>query len=330
MQMSSNRPLVSIGLPVYNGDDFLSAAIESLLGQTFGDFELLISDNASTDDTEAICRSYAAQDQRIRYYRNEQNCGPAENFNNVARHARGTYFKWAAHDDVCAPTFLARCVEVLDRDPSVVLAYTATQIIDEGGHLLRQDDYTLNTDAPAPPVRFESLINANHKRHTAVEIFGLIRMSALQTTSLIGYYARGDSVLLAQLSLLGRFHKIPESLFFNRNHTTRSVQTRPDTTLRGRSRIAGWIGAGPLPPTEWFDPSTRGKIVFPEWRLLREYAAAVGRAPLQPLERAQCYAYLGGWAIRNVHKLLRDVLIASELSLRPAFERKQTRPQLQP
>ena len=313
--MVRGAPRVSIGMPVYNGAEFLPDALDAILGQTFRDFELVISDNASTDGTEAICRAYAEEDRRIRYHRNEENLGPAENFNRVAERARGIYFKWAAHDDVCAPTFLERCVATLDEDSSVVLAYADTQIIDEAGEVVRHYGYELETGAAAPPARFNSLIGVDHKRHTAVEVFGLIRADALRATSLIGYYARGDSALLAHLSLLGRFYKIPEPLFFNRSHTERSVQTRPDTTLRGRSRIAKRIGVGPLPPTEWFDPSMKGRIAFPEWRLLRAYAATVGQAPLRPQDRAWCYVHLGAWAVRNAHKLLRDALIATELKL---------------
>ena len=327
--MGKEKPRVSIGMPVFNGENFLPEALDALLDQTFGDFELLISDNASTDRTEAICRDYAARDPRIRYYRSEENLGPARNFNLLVERAEGTYFKWAAHDDICAPTFLERSVDVLDQDPSVVLVYADTHIIDENGDVTRHYDYKLETDVPSPAARFGSLINVDHRRHAAIEIFGFIRMSVLQATPLIGYYARGDSTLLARLALFGRFYEIPEPLFFNRNHTDRSVQTRPDMTIRGRSQIGKWIGTGPLPPTEWFDPSTKGKIVFPEWRLLREYAAAINKTPLSPQDRAQCYLYLSGWMVRNLHKLLRDVLIAAELTLRPAPSTKHTRPQLQ-
>src|ERR1051326_2036095 len=112
--MSNQKPRVSIGLPVYNGQQFLEEAINSLLAQTYSDFELIISDNASTDATEQICRAHAAADPRIRYYRNDKNRGPVWNLNRVFELARGELFKWAAHDDVCAPTLVERCVEVLE------------------------------------------------------------------------------------------------------------------------------------------------------------------------------------------------------------------------
>ena len=115
-------PRVTIGLPVYNGQNYLVETLESLLAQTYTDFELVISDNASTDRTEAICRQYAAGDARIRYYRNDENIGASANYNRAFELGRGEYFKWAAHDDLLAPTYLERCVEVLDANPDVVLA----------------------------------------------------------------------------------------------------------------------------------------------------------------------------------------------------------------
>jgi len=138
-------PRMSIGLPVFNGGRFLKDTVDSVLAQTFDDFELIISDNASTDDTEEIARAYAARDQRVRYFRNEANLGAAKNFNRVFELARGEYFKWTAHDDICAPSFLLRCIEVLDRDPSVTLCYTRQIDIDEQGQILGRNPYDLNT-----------------------------------------------------------------------------------------------------------------------------------------------------------------------------------------
>ena len=128
----SVAPLVTIGLPVYNGGQFLATALDSLLGQTFTDFELIISDNASTDTTEEICREYARADARVRYRRSSENRGFTWNANRVVELAAGKFFRWAAHDDACLPTFLERCVETLrSESPSVVLAYPRSKVIDD-------------------------------------------------------------------------------------------------------------------------------------------------------------------------------------------------------
>src|SRR5687768_11197719 len=129
----SAEPRLSIGLPVYNGERYLQGAIESLLSQTFDDFELIICDNASTDRTQSICTAFAARDPRVRYFRNDRNVGAAGNFNLAFRRSRGRYFKWAAHDDLHEPDYLARCVAALDADPSAVLCQTATRVIDPVG-----------------------------------------------------------------------------------------------------------------------------------------------------------------------------------------------------
>src|SRR6267142_6107507 len=128
------QPKVSVGLPVYNGAEFLRAALDSILRQDYRDFELIISDNASTDGTRAICQQYAQGDKRIRYFRNESNGGAAENYRRVFELARGDYFNWATHDDIQLPGFLRRCAEVLDKAPtSVVLVAPRAEIIDAEG-----------------------------------------------------------------------------------------------------------------------------------------------------------------------------------------------------
>lgn len=224
---------VAIGLPVYNGGNFLAAAIESILAQTYGDFDFLISDNASVDDTEEICRAYAKRDARIRYMRRTKNIGAAANHNLLAWMADRPYFKWAAHDDVLAPDFLAACVDVLDRDPTVVLASPGTMLIDDrgvplpdsaelGGMIDRsgvcwpvmpeKNDGLMAGD---PAVRFEAVML---NMFMCVEIFGLMRRSMLLRTSLQGPYCGADKVVLAQMSLLGRFWLGQETLFFRRCH----------------------------------------------------------------------------------------------------------------
>src|SRR5207244_10480282 len=111
---TSKMPRVSIGVPVYNGERYIAETLDSLLAQTFEDFELIISDNASHDRTEGICRAYAAKDSRIRYVRNSTNLGAARNYRLAVELSSGEYFRWANCDDLFAPTSLSRCVEVLD------------------------------------------------------------------------------------------------------------------------------------------------------------------------------------------------------------------------
>src|SRR4051812_10040179 len=167
----SNPPRVTIGVPVYNGEKFIRATVDSLLAQTFTDFELIISDNASTDGTEVISREYAAKDPRIIYVRNPRNLGPAANYNVPLDRARGEFFKWNAADDVCGPDFLKLCVEALDANPDAVIAYPRTKVIDGEGQFVRDYDYELDLNDPRPQVRLGRLARVDHKRHGAHEMF---------------------------------------------------------------------------------------------------------------------------------------------------------------
>ena len=306
-------PRVSIGLPVRNGERYLRAALDSLLAQTFADFEIVIGDNASTDNTQAICREYVARDPaRVRYERRATDVGPAANFNATFAAARGAYFRWHAHDDLCAPRHLERCVTALDADPGAVLAYPRTLIVDERGEPLAEYAYKIGTDAPSPVRRFAELVLVNHRRHRAVEIFGLMRAGALRRTPLQGAYARADSVLLARMAMLGRFVEVPEPLFLSRSHAGQSMQTLPAHLKNGRSRLSRWLGTGPLPPPEWWDASRRGKVNFPEWNLARQYGRAVSESPLNAWARARCEFVMLQWVVWNLPKLARDVIFAVE------------------
>src|ERR1700728_3247447 len=187
----SSTPLVSIGLFLYNGERFLEAAIDSILNQTFKDFELILSDNCSTDRSEEICRRYAAQDSRIRYYRADRNMGAGWNLRNVYFKATGKYFKW-------------------DADDSLVVAHTLTRVIDEQGQFLDNYEWPLRTESPDPVVRFKDLLLNDHMCY---QIFGVMRLSALRTLPPQGSYVNSDGGLLAQLGLIGRFHETPEFLF---------------------------------------------------------------------------------------------------------------------
>jgi glycosyltransferase involved in cell wall biosynthesis len=299
----SSLPRVSIGLPVFNGERFVAEALDSLLAQSFADFEIIISDNASTDATEEICRARAHRDARVHYSRLDANLGAAANFNRVFDAARGQYFKWAAHDDLIAPTWLARSVEVLDEDPSAVLCRSCVSTIDENGVLVRHDDRGLpNVSDERAPVRFRDLVLIDHMCN---DVFGLIRSSALRRTRRLGGYIASDRVLLAELGLLGRFRTIPEPLFFIREHPGRSVNALP---FHQRA--------------SWYDPAGSRGPVFPHWRFYGEYIALVGRADLGRSDRRACYGHLCRWPWTNMNwaRLVSDVAIA----VNPALDRRLT------
>jgi glycosyltransferase involved in cell wall biosynthesis len=262
-------PLVSIGIPVYNGERYLAVAIESVLEQTFSSFELLIADNASTDRTQEICRLYAKRDPRIRYFRHLTNRGAGFNYNFLYHQARGQYFKWLAHDDFIAPTNLAACVEALNADSTLVLAYTHHIDIDENGKPIRTVSRTKG-ESDQISVRFLDLMDS---QYTCEEVFGLIRCSVLGKTPLIRDYADSDRTLLGELSLHGKFREVSQPLFFHRIHAESSVRRFPVS----RERAA------------WFNPNLRGRLVLSAWRQFFHMLGAIARAPMGILDRLACY-----------------------------------------
>ena len=285
----AGEPTVSIGLPVYNGAEFIVETLDSLLHQTYADFELIICDNASDDGTQEICEAYAARDERIQYLRREVNRGAAWNYNRALEAAAGRYFKWASHDDLCAPTYLERCVEVLDRAPeSVVLAYPKTVLINAAGNMLGPYEDGLDLRQLEPHQRLRTLIR-NLVMSNAV--FGLIRIDALRRTRGHGTYISADYILLAELALQGQFWEIPEPLFLRRDHpgTSRRANTGP-------SELAEWFkGAGATQSREFI-------------RLSGEYLRAIDRATeLSPLKRARAYSTLVPWLRRFHRKIVREL-----------------------
>lgn len=270
-------PLVTIGLPVYNGGRFLKSSIESILAQTFSDFELIISDNASTDDTEDICRAYAKMDRRILYARRQTNLGASRNFNDVFLISRGKYFKWASNDDICEPRFIEECVRVLEADSYTVLCYPRTKRIDEDGRVTGTYDLRLDTGSADPVTRFRELLLV---KHACFQVFGVFRRRVLASTMLLNNHTGSDRVLLGEVSLHGRFHEITEYLFRRRSHAGESRLLFPDSNER----------------VEWFDPSKKGKLVFSQWRLLIEYYNAVQRSPISSREKLHCCMMIAKWA----------------------------------
>lgn len=299
---------------MYNAERFLSCALDSLLAQTFGDFELIISDNASTDGTGEICRTYAARDRRIRLYRNDHNLGGGWNHNRVLELATAEYFKWATHDDICAPGFLEICVEALDRNPKAVLSHPKTQVIDDRGDWVENYDLDLDTESTNVGKRFYDLVMS---RHQCYQIYGVIRRRVLEQTGPMGSFVHGDGILLAHIALFGPYHKIPEYLFYSRRHDGQSSKTLPSRLKTRRFRLTKRVNG--LPCTEWWDPSMKRRLTFPQWKQSVEYCRCIRNSPLGMKDRAACYGVLAQWMARDHRRYVKDVLIAADQVLDNLF-----------
>jgi glycosyltransferase involved in cell wall biosynthesis len=287
-------PKVSIGLAVYNGEKYLQEAIDSILAQTFTDFELIISDNASSDRTEEICREYATCDSRIRYYRNATNIGGIKNENLTFALSRGQYFRLAAHDDVLAPELLEKCVEVLDRNPSVILSYTTTIKIDRQSNYLGTIDRDMaNSNDPCKRLR-------DLTRHHDCELaYGLIKADILHKTELQPDYPESDFGFLCELSLYGQFYRVCDPLFYRRYHLERSALTYSDIF----QKIA-WLKPEVKDPNYnniyWLDLIT-GFLNYQFIQFLH-FWRAIERAPLNAKQRFNCYLYVIIWLVIKLHK----------------------------
>lgn len=284
----ADPPLVTIGLPVYNSERYLRQSLDSLLSQTYRDFTLVISDNASTDQTEAICRDYAASDARIRYFRNAQNIGNPGNFNRVFALANSRYLKWSTSDDYWAPQFLERSLEVMESNPEVVLCYPQCYIVNADGTELTPYDDVLHLMQPDPEVRFLHLIDNIRLAH---QHLGLIRMSALARTHLLGAYVGSDINLLAELTLYGRFFELPERLFFRRMHKTSGSWKRGDKAHEAKYYLA----------------ASRPKIGLVRWRQYQRFFGAVASAPIDATAKLRLSARLARRMVWERMKLMEEL-----------------------
>lgn len=213
-QSSMRAPPVSLGLPVFNGEEFLAPVLESVLAQTYGDFELVISDNASTDGTPDIVRHYAEHDPRIRYFRQSTNIGIGNNWSFVAKHARGKFLKWVSANDEYPPNAVQDCVEVLEQDESVVLCYGRTQFIDMTGRRLDlyAGDFELTSD---DPLERYGVIRGRLHLSTPIQS-GIVRLDAVRRCGYMRNYRDSDRVLIFGLALAGKFVLLPQTLFYRR------------------------------------------------------------------------------------------------------------------
>jgi len=277
-------PKVSLGFPVYNGEKYLRFALDSLVQQNYPDFELVISDNASTDGTNAICLEYASRDSRIRYSRNKENTGLAANHNRVLELSRGEYFKWVAHDDEYSRDMLTRFVHVFSQaPPSVSVVYSQCEIIDEDGKVIGVSSDAVETKHSLPCRRVaQLLLNASIYNFT----YGLVRTSTLRKTRLYGTYPLADRVLFAELAMLGEIWEVREPLLRLRFHSGRTFQAH--TTPEAVRKL--------------FDPAGRKKNSFLslEARAHLELVRSSYQTPPRLRDKASCLitALVVPWWVR--------------------------------
>lgn len=274
--MNSEVPLVSIGLPVYNGESYVAEAIQCVLDQTFSNWELIICDNHSNDRTLAICRRFADQDPRIRLYQNTRNMGVCFNYREVFRHSRAKYFKWMTHDDLFAPRFLETCVRELEEDKQIVLVFPKMRVVNADGQILRRQTYDLSVLEQSADARAEHFMKIAALGMDFIWLaYGLVRHDVLQQCGAMGLYAGADQVLLFKIAVRGSIKQIDEEMFFRREHP-QAETCRRGSTVRERAKGA------------YADDNRR--FVFPWCRILKEHLICVFKSPMSFWGRARCLA----------------------------------------
>ncbi len=237
-------PRLSIGVPVYNGADYIAEAIRSHLEQDFTDFELVVSDNCSDDATPDIINEFVNADSRVTYSRNDENVGGPANFNRLFRLTTGELFTWAAADDRIEPGYLSKVIAMMDADPDVVIGHSDALLIDPKSEpMLEMDQGFLGGDgymeaikltppigddrfhSPHPHERIDAVINNNHRNFY---IFGIMRRDVMMQTRLHGAFYGGDRTLLVEMAMRGTFRKVQEPLFGSRSHGSNASRSGMD------------------------------------------------------------------------------------------------------
>jgi glycosyltransferase involved in cell wall biosynthesis len=239
--MSARIPRVTIGVPVFNGEELLADVMEAIIAQSFGDFVVHISDNASTDGTQRICEAYSRRDSRITYSRSAVNRGAVWNFNELARQAKTPLFMWHAVDDLASPAYVEACVAGLDSRPEAVLAYTRAAVVDEQRASIATSGRKLPLDSCQLLQRFEACLSPMPYAENA--LYGVIRTSALRETRLLGMFGGSDRAFLAELSLYGPFVRIDRDLFTRRQYRpvkTATAIAEYNTGRRQRVALREW------------------------------------------------------------------------------------------
>jgi len=270
--MIRDAPTVSIGMPIHNGGIWLADSIESILNQTYSDLELVITDNASTDNSEEICRSYAAQDSRVRYIRHNTNIGGPNNYNSAFHHTSSPYFKWASCNDICQKEMIERCIEVLLARKDVVLSYPKTRLLLEETNTTEDYEDNLDLQDESACSRFKKLLQKIRLNNA---MNGIFRSEVLKNTPLMKLHVAEDINLMAELTLYGKFVEIPEYLFYRRmgSNADRKTMTKEEIF-------------------DHYDPNKLDGMYFQRWKINADYFSAAYRSPISINEKLCVYRYL--------------------------------------
>jgi glycosyltransferase involved in cell wall biosynthesis len=285
----SLQPLVTLGVPVYNGERFLRQCIDSLLGQTFRDFRLVISDNASTDRTREIAESYVAADPRVAYRRHATNIGMYGNFDSLLRSAETKYVKLANADDYWSPDMLGDAVHQLESDPSIVLCYPLMTKVDAEGKSTEKYGYRLHLIEDDPATRFRRVLT---EIGLVNQLMGVIRSEAVRSLLPLLEHTLADRILVAELSLYGKIFQLDKYQYFRRLHEKSSSFNRGSET----HQIAHVYAEGTK------------RIGYKSWKYHYALMRRVGHSGLTTAQKAGLLRFLLRGALWDRHSLLSDLV----------------------
>ncbi|MGA7097551.1 MAG: glycosyltransferase family A protein [Acidimicrobiia bacterium] len=293
-------PHVTVGMPVFNGEPFLAATLDSVLSLDYPAFDVVVSDNASTDSTLSLLRDRAGADPRLRIVTTEINMGAGWNFNRVLELAEGKYFHWAGADDLMDRAFLSRCVNALEENPGAVLSYPRTMLIDADGEETGEFPNRLELADKSPSGRLRRYIR---NIRLANPIFGVIRTEELKEAGGLGTFPSADLLTLGRLAIKGKFIEVDQVMFYRRMHEGQS-----------------WQGAGGHEGfAAWFDPLHPKRVVFPSWRLLGEFLRTSVLADIGAAEKLRCVlVVLVEWPRRRWRQMIGELTRTRRILFRRA------------
>lgn len=291
------RPKVVIGLPIYNSEKYVAAAISSHLAQSFGDFHLVISDNGSTDATPDICADFARTDDRVKYERSPENRGILWNHRRVmeAMESPDQYFRWAAGDDILEPDLLQAMVETLDADDDVEAVMPNTKNIDGDGKIIGAMERTLDLQSPDVYQRARDILVANYQHVVA---YGLLRVSSLRDMRTRPRYVGWDPIFIWELALRGRIVQIPGPALLRRFHAGSISRVKTAKEMR-----------------KWVEPNEKAGMRLPHWTWSYERLRTLLGARLSGRERLRIGGFLFRYTLWQRQALLRDLMQATRRGL---------------